>query len=312
MPYCCRWLPLASGSCAPSGGDHDLLGLLILVTFPTHEATLHDLVKQGLVADLQEPRRLGAIPAHPIENFLDRHALGVTRGLTCDVLEADRRVEARPHFGARPRTGYGTQTAAEVADDLEMHRPCAAQHDHALHGVLQLPDVAGPVIFEERALRLGRHLDGAAVLRVELLEEVIEQHWDLFPALAERWDPDLDHVDPVVEVFAELVAPHRSLEVAVRGADQTDVGVDDLLAADTGELPVLQHMEQLGLQAQRHLADLVEQQRPLIGRLELAWLLPVGAGEGTLFMAKELGLEQLARQRRTVHLEELLAGPRRG
>src|SRR5262245_43077892 len=182
MPYCCRWLPLASGSCAPSGGDHDLLGLLILVTFPTHEAALHDLVEQGLVADLQEPRRLGAIPADPIEDFLDRHALGVTCGLPSDVLEADRGVETRPHLRARTRARHGTETTTQVADDLEMHGPRAAEDDHALHGVLQLPDVAGPVVLEERALRLGRYLDGATVLHVELLEEMIEQHRDLFPA----------------------------------------------------------------------------------------------------------------------------------
>src|SRR5262245_32647524 len=126
MPCCCRWSPLASGSCAPSGGDHDLLGFLVLITVPTHEATLHDLVEQGLVADLQEPRRLGAIPAHPIEDFVDRHALGVTGRLTRDVLEADRRVEARPHLGAHARAGHGPETATQVADDLQMHGPRAA------------------------------------------------------------------------------------------------------------------------------------------------------------------------------------------
>ena len=103
MPCCCRWWPLASASCAPSGGDHDLLGLLVLIRVPTHEAALHDLVEQRLVADLQEARSLGPVPAHSIEDFLDRHPLGVTSGLTRDVLEADRRVEARPDLDASPR-----------------------------------------------------------------------------------------------------------------------------------------------------------------------------------------------------------------
>src|SRR6185295_2954837 len=127
MPCCCRWWPPASGSCTPSGGDHDLLGLLVLISIPTHEAALHDLVQQGLVADLQEARSLGAVPAHAIEDFLDRHALGVTGGLARDVLEADRRVETRPHLGARALSDRGTQAATQVADDLEVHRAGAAQ-----------------------------------------------------------------------------------------------------------------------------------------------------------------------------------------
>jgi len=48
---------------------------------------------------------------------------------------------------------------------------------------------------------------------------------------------------------------------------------DDLLAADARELAVLEHVQELGLQPQRHLADLVEEERALVGRLELAGLL---------------------------------------
>src|SRR5262249_56848042 len=54
-----------------------------------------------------------------------------------------------------------------------------------------------------------------------------------------------------------------------------------------------------------HLADLVEEQRALIGGLELAGLLPVGARERALLVAEQLGFEELARKRRAVHLQEL-------
>ena len=68
-------------------------------------------------------------------------------------------------------------------------------------------------------------------------------------------------------------------------------------------------MQELGLQPQRHLADLVQQQRALVGRLELAGLLAIGAGECALLMTEELRLQQLAGQRRAVDLEELLGDP---
>ena len=54
-------------------------------------------------------------------------------------------------------------------------------------------------------------------------------------------------------------------------------------------------MEELGLQAERHLPDLVEQERSPVGELELAGLAAMGARECALLVPKELGLEQLGR-----------------
>src|SRR5438093_9025272 len=140
-----------------------------------------------------------------------------------------------------------------------------AEHDDALHRVLELADVARPVILDEDAHGLGRDLDLAAVLGVELGEEMIDEHRDLFAPLPKGWDPDLDDVQAVVQVFPELVRPHGGLEVAIGGGDEPHVGADDLLAADAGELAVLEHVQELGLEPQRHLPDLVEKERALIG-----------------------------------------------
>jgi CheY-like chemotaxis protein len=52
-------------------------------------------------------------------------------------------------------------------------------------------------------------------------------------------------------------------------------------------------VEELGLETQRHLTDLVEQERAAVGRLELPRLLPVRACEGALLVPEELGLERI-------------------
>jgi hypothetical protein len=103
------------------------------------------------------------------------------------------------------------------------------------------------------------------------------------------------------------VGPHGGFQITIRAGDETDVGVDDLLAPDRRELAVLQHVQKLGLESERHLADLVEHQRPAVGCLELPRLLTVRAREGALLVSEELGLQQLTRQRGAIHLEELLA-----
>ena len=168
------------------------------------------------------------------------------------------------------------------------------------------------MILEEHAHRILRNLDRPPVLRVEAPTEILEEPRDFLAPLAQRRDPDLDHVEPVVEVFAELVRAHRGFEVAVRRCDEPHIGPNDFLAADARELAVLQDVEQLGLQTQRHFTDLVEQQRSAVGRLELAGFLPIRAGERAFLVTEELGLEQLARQCRAIDLQKLLLRARRG
>ena len=77
-----------------------------------------------------------------------------------------------------------------------------------------------------------------------------------------------------------------------------------LRAAEALELLLLQHAEQLGLQLRRDVADLVEEQRPLVGQLEAADLLADGAGEGALLVAEQLALQQPRGDGRAVELDE--------
>ena len=80
-------------------------------------------------------------------------------------------------------------------------------------------------------------------------------------------------------------------------------------AADALELPLLEHAQELGLERERHLADLVEEQGAAVGHLELAGLARHGAGEGALLVAEELAFEQGLGERGAVDGDERLARP---
>ena len=86
--------------------------------------------------------------------------------------------------------------------------------------------------------------------------------------------------------------------------DDPHVGRLHLAPADAGELALLQHAQQAGLGVERHVADLVEEQRAAARLLELARHRPVGAGEGALLVAEELALDQVPRDRRHVDRDE--------
>ena len=86
--------------------------------------------------------------------------------------------------------------------------------------------------------------------------------------------------------------------IAVGGGDDAHVGLLRLGRADAHEGAGLEHAQQLDLQLERHLGDLVEEQRAAVGALEEALVLAVGAGEAALLVAEELAFDQVAARSR--------------
>src|SRR2546430_13893439 len=131
-------------------------------------------------------------------------------------------------------------------------------------------------------------------------EEITPELGDLVAPLAERRDLDVNHVEPVVEVFAEAAGLHLLDESLVRRRDDAHVDVDQFVTADPPELAALEDAEELHLEVLAHLADLVEEQRAAVGDLEQTLVVRVRAGERTLLMAEELALEEVLLEHATV------------
>jgi hypothetical protein len=62
------------------------------------------------------------------------------------------------------------------------------------------------------------------------------------------------------------------LEVPIGSGDHSDVHLEGLRASDAFELAFLQYAQQFGLQVQWQFADLIEEDRPLVGHFEAAHL----------------------------------------
>src|SRR4029453_8527696 len=80
------------------------------------------------------------------------------------------------------------------------------------------------------------------------------------------------------------------------------------IAADRAILALLQHAQELGLQGGGHLPERVEQTRASLAHFEEAFLVGRRAGECPLFVSKELGFNQVLRNRRAVDLDERALG----
>ena len=82
--------------------------------------------------------------------------------------------------------------------------------------------------------------------------------------------------------------------------------LERFIAADAGELAILQHAQDLPLQRQRHVADFVEEERAAVALLEAADALAGRAGEGAFLVAEEFALEQLLGDGGAVDRDEAL------
>jgi hypothetical protein len=88
--------------------------------------------------------------------------------------------------------------------------------------------------------------------------------------------------------------------------DQAYVEVALVGSADRSDLLLLERPEQLGLERQRQVADLVEQQRAAIGLLEEADLVVASVGERALDVPEQRALQQRLRDRGAVDAHERL------
>ena len=119
-----------------------------------------------------------------------------------------------------------------------------------------------------------------------------------------------DDVQAVVQVLAELPLVHHVAQVDVGRRDDADVHLDRFDAAEPHELPLLDHAQELGLRLERDVADLVEEDRALVGQLEEPLFRVDRPGERPFHVAEEVRLEEVGRQVARVHRDERPIGPR--
>ena len=108
-----------------------------------------------------------------------------------------------------------------------------------------------------------------------------------------------------------MSAGDRFLEPAIGRGDDPYVHADVSLAAQSGELAVLQDMEQLRLKRGRHLADLVEKDRSVVGELEFSRFRLQSSAECASLEAEHLRFEQVSGEGGAVDLDERFVAPGR-
>ena len=96
--------------------------------------------------------------------------------------------------------------------------------------------------------------------------EVLGQVRNIVDPQPQRRQVDLERVDAVHQIFAEVAVFDHLGQVAVRGADHPHVDLTGLVVADPPDLAAFQHAQQLGLHRFGQFADLVQEDASRRGR----------------------------------------------
>ena len=124
--------------------------------------------------------------------------------------------------------------------------------------MIEFAHVAGPSVrahrFERRRLEDGKPL--AVALRVEA-QEVFGERGDVFGALAQGGQVNLDGVESEEEVLSEAPGSDLFFQVGVRRREQAHVCAPRLRRADALELSGLKHAQEFCLEVDGHVRYLV-------------------------------------------------------
>ena len=159
-----------------------------------------------------------------------------------------------------------------------------------------------------RLVEAGERL--AVVLGV-LPQEVRGQQRNVFAAIAQRRQADLDGVQAEEQILAEAALGDFGVEVGIGRGEDADVHAARLRGADALELAGLERAQQLGLQVLRDVGDLVEEQRAAVGHFEAADAVALGVGERALDVAEQLAFEDALGQAAGVHRDQRTRGAQR-
>ena len=114
-----------------------------------------------------------------------------------------------------------------------------------------------------------------------------------------------NYIYPVVQLISECPVLHHLLQIHVRSRYQADIDLYRFFSAYSRDSPVLQTLKQFCLQAERHIAYLIEKQSPSVRYLHQTFLaFRIGSCECPALVTEELGFYQVFRYSGTVYLHK--------
>jgi hypothetical protein len=145
----------------------------------------------------------------------------------------------------------------------------------------------------------------------DLANETDGKRHDVVAPFAQRWNADVEDVQPVVQISTKISTSDGIVKIPVRCRDDAHVRANGSRPTEAQELAALQHTQELCLSTTRHFGDLIKKEDTAGRQLNLSGHEVLGAGERAAFVPEELGFKQVLGKRGAVDADELAAPARR-
>ncbi len=180
-----------------------------------------------------------------------------------------------------------------------------AGEDGTMNNIVELTDVARPVVVEQRlnSIRCERDLTIATTLTVDA-KEVLRQGKNIAGSVPQGRYGKSRHVQAKEEILPKPSGAYGCPEIDVRRRNKADIDGGWRTRAETHHLALLQNAQQLHLKEKRNVADFVEKERAAVGGLEPAGFRRSRARECASLVAKELGIGEFRGKCAAVHGHE--------
>ncbi len=141
-----------------------------------------------------------------------------------------------------------------------------------MHRIFQLPDVAGPVVLFQLAVRLGAEILFHSVFPAVTLYKILGEAINVLLPLAQRRYLDHADIQPVKKVFPELTLVHQLAKGYVVCANHSHIDVSRGGSPHPIKGVFLKHPQKLRLHGKGQRPDFVQKQGPVVCHLEIALL----------------------------------------
>jgi hypothetical protein len=121
---------------------------------------------------------------------------------------------------------------------------------------------------------------------------VVGEKFNIFKAGPKRRQRKWYNVESVEEVFAETVSPEKILGRLVCGCDNAHIHLNHFFPTNSLQFTLLKHAEKTDLRGWRHCGDFVEKKRAAMSHFKTSSTTFFRAREGSLLVAKELGVQK--------------------
>ncbi len=215
------------------------------------------------------------------------------------------------HLHVRPGRARAIQVRNNlrqlVGQILGFDLVAARQNHGVLHDVAKFAHISRPGVLPHRRFRRrGKPVNPLATLTGEETKIAIGDVLQISQALAQRRQPERDHVQAVKQILAKSPVAHRLFQIAIRRGNDAHVRAPGLRLAKPLVFLFLQQAEQFGLNLQRQFSDLIQEQRAAVGHRHFAPGIGHGAGVCAFHPAEQLTLQQFPRETRTTDRDKRL------